>query len=179
MPAGWRRWQPWRSFWARWALLGRMISNAWWRIPRSTTWASSCWASRRRPWLPVRQDGVIAMNGAVLQMFNHGLYSAGMFFLVGVIYDRAHTRDLNAFGGLYAHPAGLRLDLDLHLDGLAGSAGSERLCLRIPGRARRLAGPDRGDGAFDDWPVLHRRVHAQGLVEGAARAAEHSIGPVT
>ncbi|HMN60685.1 MAG TPA: NADH-quinone oxidoreductase subunit M [Anaerolinea sp.] len=47
------------------------------------------------------QDGVIALNGAVLQMFNHGLYSAGMFFLVGVIYDRAHTRDLNAFGGLY------------------------------------------------------------------------------
>jgi NADH-quinone oxidoreductase subunit M len=47
-------------------------------------------------------DGVIALNGAVLQMFNHGLYSAGMFFLVGVIYERAHTRDLNAFGGLYA-----------------------------------------------------------------------------
>jgi NADH-quinone oxidoreductase subunit M len=47
-------------------------------------------------------DGVIALNGAVLQMFNHGLYSAGMFFLVGVIYDRAHTRDLNALGGLYA-----------------------------------------------------------------------------
>jgi NADH-quinone oxidoreductase subunit M len=47
-------------------------------------------------------DGVIALNGSVLQMFNHGLYSAGMFFLVGVIYDRAHTRDLNAFGGLYA-----------------------------------------------------------------------------
>jgi NADH-quinone oxidoreductase subunit M len=30
----------------------------------------------------------IAMNGAVLQMFNHGLSAAGMFFLVGVIYDR-------------------------------------------------------------------------------------------
>jgi NADH-quinone oxidoreductase subunit M len=48
------------------------------------------------------QDRVIALNGAVLQMFNHGLYSAGMFFLVGVIYERSHTRDLNAFGGLYA-----------------------------------------------------------------------------
>ncbi len=47
-------------------------------------------------------NAVLAMNGAVLQMFNHGLYSAGMFFLVGVIYDRAHTRDLNAFGGVYA-----------------------------------------------------------------------------
>ena len=44
----------------------------------------------------------IALNGAVLQMFNHGLSAAGMFFLVGVIYDRAHTRDLNAFGGLWA-----------------------------------------------------------------------------
>jgi NADH-quinone oxidoreductase subunit M len=48
------------------------------------------------------ENSNIAINGAVLQMFNHGLYSAGMFFLVGVIYDRTHTRDLNAFGGLYA-----------------------------------------------------------------------------
>lgn len=47
-------------------------------------------------------DAVIAVNGAVLQMFNHGLSAAGMFFLVGVIYDRAHTRDLNDFGGLWA-----------------------------------------------------------------------------
>jgi NADH-quinone oxidoreductase subunit M len=45
---------------------------------------------------------VIALNGAVLQMFNHGLYAAGMFFLVGVIYDQAHTRKLSDFGGLYA-----------------------------------------------------------------------------
>ena len=48
------------------------------------------------------ESAVIAMNGAVLQMFNHGLYSAGMFFLVGVIYERAHTRNLNDFGGIYA-----------------------------------------------------------------------------
>ncbi len=46
-------------------------------------------------------DANIAVNGAVLQMFNHGLSAAGMFFLVGVIYERAHTRDLNAFGGLF------------------------------------------------------------------------------
>jgi NADH-quinone oxidoreductase subunit M len=42
-----------------------------------------------------------AVNGAVLQMFNHGLSAAGMFFLVGVIYERTHTRDLNKFGGLF------------------------------------------------------------------------------
>jgi len=35
-------------------------------------------------------------------MFNHGLSAAGMFFLVGVIYERTHTRDLNAYGGLYS-----------------------------------------------------------------------------
>jgi NADH-quinone oxidoreductase subunit M len=46
-------------------------------------------------------DAHIAMNGAVLQMFNHGLSAAGMFFLVGVIYERTHTRDLNQYGGLF------------------------------------------------------------------------------
>ena len=35
-------------------------------------------------------------------MFNHGLSAAGMFFLVGVIYDRTHTRNLSDYGGLYA-----------------------------------------------------------------------------
>jgi NADH-quinone oxidoreductase subunit M len=46
-------------------------------------------------------DAHIAMNGAVLQMFNHGLSAAGMFFLVGVIYERTHTRNLEEFGGLF------------------------------------------------------------------------------
>ncbi|MFQ5943708.1 MAG: NuoM family protein [Anaerolineales bacterium] len=46
-------------------------------------------------------DAVFAVNGAVLQMFNHGLSAAGMFLLVGVIYDRTHTRDLASYGGLF------------------------------------------------------------------------------
>ncbi|MEZ4645165.1 MAG: NADH-quinone oxidoreductase subunit M [Chloroflexota bacterium] len=49
----------------------------------------------------VVQDAIMATNGAVFQMFNHGLSAAGMFFLVGVIYDRAHTRDLKEFGGIW------------------------------------------------------------------------------
>ena len=47
------------------------------------------------------EHAVQALNGAVLQMFNHGLTAAGMFFLVGVLYDRAHTRNLKDFGGLF------------------------------------------------------------------------------
>ncbi len=48
-----------------------------------------------------RQDARTALNGAVLQMFNHGLSSAGMFLLAGAIYHKAHTRDLRRFGGLW------------------------------------------------------------------------------
>jgi NADH-quinone oxidoreductase subunit M len=40
------------------------------------------------------------IDGAVLQMFNHGTITAMMFLLVGVIYDRAHHRDIDGFGGL-------------------------------------------------------------------------------
>src|SRR5207244_9342903 len=41
------------------------------------------------------------MNGAMYQMIAHGISSAGMFFCVGVIYDRAHHRNLDNFRGLY------------------------------------------------------------------------------
>ncbi len=40
------------------------------------------------------------MTGAVFQMFNHGTITAMLFLIVGVIYDRAHTRGLDDFGGL-------------------------------------------------------------------------------
>jgi len=48
------------------------------------------------------ESATLALNGSILQMFNHGLTSAGMFFLVGVIYDRTHTRQLEELGGLWA-----------------------------------------------------------------------------
>jgi NADH-quinone oxidoreductase subunit M len=51
--------------------------------------------------------GIAAMtstgiNGAILQMFNHGCITGSLFLLVGVIYDRAHTRMIDDFGGLAA-----------------------------------------------------------------------------
>ncbi len=49
-----------------------------------------------------RTNAIIATNGAVLQMFNHGISAAAMFALVGMIYERTHTRDLTKFGGLWA-----------------------------------------------------------------------------
>jgi NADH-quinone oxidoreductase subunit M len=40
------------------------------------------------------------MVGAAFQMFNHGTITAMLFFLVGVVYDRAHHRQIDGFGGL-------------------------------------------------------------------------------
>jgi NADH-quinone oxidoreductase subunit M len=49
--------------------------------------------------------GLFAMNaqgvqGAVFQMISHGLVSGALFLCVGVVYDRLHTRDIAAYGGL-------------------------------------------------------------------------------
>ena len=40
--------------------------------------------------------------GAMFQMISHGLVSAALFFAVGVVYDRLHTRDISAYGGVAA-----------------------------------------------------------------------------
>ncbi len=84
----------------------------------------------------------IGWNGAVLQMITHGLITGSLFLLVGVIYDRAHTRDIDAFGGLgarfpvYAGIMIIQVMASLGLPGLAGFVG-EFLCFL---------------GAFNSWP---------------------------
>ena len=42
----------------------------------------------------------IGIQGAIFQMLSHGLISSALFLLVGVIYDRMHTRDIAFYGGL-------------------------------------------------------------------------------
>ena len=44
--------------------------------------------------------GTLSVQGSVLQMINHGLSTGGLFALVGMIYDRYHTREIAKFGGL-------------------------------------------------------------------------------
>jgi NADH-quinone oxidoreductase subunit M len=50
--------------------------------------------------LGMASNTALGINGAIFQMFNHGTITAVLFLCVGVIYDRAHTRGLNEFGGL-------------------------------------------------------------------------------
>src|SRR4029078_1801093 len=47
------------------------------------------------------QSAILATNGAVMQMFNHGLSSAAMFLLAGAVYHKTHTRDMTQYGGFW------------------------------------------------------------------------------
>ena len=77
------------------------------------------------------------MNGAMFQMIAHGISSAGMFFMVGVIYERVHHRNLDQFGGLFAKMpvySGLAMGIffaGLGLPGLCGFIGEVFVTLSV------------------------------------------------
>ncbi|MGD0836652.1 MAG: NADH-quinone oxidoreductase subunit M [Polyangia bacterium] len=67
-----------------------------------------------------------AIAGAVFNMFSHGIISPMLFLIVGVIYDRAHHREIGRFGGLavalpeYSAMTGLAFFASLGLPGMCG-----------------------------------------------------------
>ncbi|CAN5440506.1 hypothetical protein BH11PLA2_BH11PLA2_24290 [soil metagenome] len=69
------------------------------------------------------------VTGAVFQMISHGITAAGLFFVVGVIYDRAHHREINLLGGLkepmpvYSGAAAILFFASMGLPGLCGFVG--------------------------------------------------------
>ncbi|MEK7817693.1 MAG: proton-conducting transporter membrane subunit, partial [Actinomycetota bacterium] len=69
---------------------------------------------------------VIGIEGAIMVMFSHGLLTGALFLLVGFIYERLHTREISAMGGL-ASPfpvmAGFTLFFTLASLGLPGLSG--------------------------------------------------------
>lgn len=85
------------------------------------------------------------VNGALFQMLAHGISSAGMFFMVGVLYDRVHHRNLEEFGGifnrmpLYASLAVTIFFAGLGLPGLCGFIGEVLVTLSSWNYSRLLA----------------------------------------
>ena len=84
-------------------------------------------------------------NGAMFQMIAHGISSAGMFFMVGVVYERVHHRNLDQFGGLFAKMpvySGLAVGIffaALGLPGLCGFIGEVLVVLSVWEYSRVLA----------------------------------------
>jgi NADH-quinone oxidoreductase subunit M len=62
--------------------LGAFVAYDIWRTTASTTGAA------------------MGLDGAMVQMVSHGRVSGALFFCVGVLYDRLHTRDISAYGGV-------------------------------------------------------------------------------
>lgn len=68
----------------------------------------------------------IGVQGAILQMVNHGLSTGALFLLVGMIYERRHTREMSEFGGLWKIMpvyTGIMLVVTLSSMGLPGLNG--------------------------------------------------------
>ena len=108
--------------------------------------------------------GMFALNpmglqGCVLQMINHGISTGALFLLVGVIYERRHTRMIAEYGGLAKRDADLRDALPASMTlSLDGPAGAERLRRRVHHPARRL----------ERATSCGRRSPPAGIVLGAA-----------
>jgi len=83
-----------------------------------------------------------SFNGALFMMIAHGITSAAMFFIVGVVYERAHHRDLARFGGLattmpiYTGFSTVAVFANLGLPGLCGFVGEVLVLLGSFGAAR-------------------------------------------
>ena len=103
-----------------------------------------------------------SVSGAVLQMVNHGISTGALFLLVGVLYDRRHTRDLDQFGGLAkVMPIFTVLFLIVTLSsvGLPGTNG-------FIGEFMILAG-SFGTAALGRWAAIQTIVATLGVIFSA------------
>ena len=110
-----------------------------------------------------------AVQGAMIQMLSHGLVSAALFLVVGVVYDRLHTRDIDRYGGLADRmPAYAFVFMCIMLAsvGLPGTSGFVGEFLILLGTFRVI---DAGMLPRRDGAVPRRDVHALPLSPGHLR----------
>ena len=86
----------------------------------------------------------VGVNGAVLQMFSHGVMTALFFAMVGAVYDQAHTRDIRVFGGLIR-----KMPLFVIFFGIAGLTS-----LGLPGLSGFVAEFHIFAGTIDAFPLF-------------------------
>jgi NADH-quinone oxidoreductase subunit M len=112
----------------------------------------------------------VAVQGGTLQMINHGLSTGGLFALVGMMYERYHTRRIADFGGIAAETPILAFFMvfmtlaSIGLPGLNGFAGEFLLLLGMFDRAWSPA------NAAGEWATHYRVISVlavSGVVLGA------------
>ena len=126
--------------------------------------------------------GVFSLNrlgvqGGVLQMVNHGLSTGGLFALIGMMYDRYHTREISDYGGLTRRTPILAVLHDPVHVLQHRRAGAEWFCRRVPAPQRCLParlGRRAGRLVAGGPRVFRGRCVGRdpgGLVHAVARAA--------
>ncbi len=116
--------------------------------------------------------GIFAMNaqgvqGGIFQMLSHGIVSGALFLCVGVVYDRMHTREIAAYGGLVNRMPLYAARLHGLHAGQCRPAGDQRLRRRVPDAARRLPGQHLGR------VPRHDRRHPVGGLRALALPPDH------
>ncbi|PYS50504.1 MAG: Fe-S-binding domain-containing protein [Acidobacteria bacterium] len=90
------------------------------------------------------------LNGATLHMINHGIYSGALFLLVGIIYERRHTRNVAEFGGLsHVMPAYATIFLFMAMTAI----GLPLLCVFIS-EFLSMRGAFEANPAWAGWAAL-------------------------
>ena len=82
----------------------------------------------------------MGIDGAMVQMISHGLISGALFLCVGVMYDRVHSREISAYGGVINTMPKFGAFMVLFALANSGPAGHLGLRRRVPGHHRRLQG---------------------------------------
>ncbi len=84
------------------------------------------------------QGAGMGIDGAMVQMISHGLISGALFLCVGVLYDRVHSRDISAYGGVINTMPKFAGFAVLFALANAGLPGDFRVRGRVPGHHREL-----------------------------------------
>lgn len=129
-----------------------------------------------------------AVQGSILQMVNHGVSTGALFLLVGVLYERRHTRLIDAYGGI-ARPmkvfAAILVIITLSSIGLPGTNGFVGEFLILAGTFREaLSAPgDFGAANFKTVGVVFGVLAASGVLLGAiymlTMVRKVLFGPIT
>jgi NADH-quinone oxidoreductase subunit M len=119
---------------------------------------------------------LVGIQGAIIQMVSHGLVAGGLFLMVGMIYERCHTRELRAYGGLaklLPVYSVFFMILTLASVGLPTTSGFTGEFLVLLG-AFRAAWPLHTAG--DELPLVLAVVAVTGVVLGALYMLRFALG---
>ena len=121
----------------------------------------------------------LGLSGAVLQMFSHGIMTALFFAVVGVVYDRTHTRDMLVLDGLGKAHARNGSILHHRRPDIARLARTQRLRRRVASLPRPIQDIPHTRHARHHRRGNNRRVHPAPARQGVLRPAQPAAGRIS